>query len=216
MKANKQVWLSAKNGKEKLQLPVNPEQVEFSTGSQTSTVNIQGLGDVSIIDATPLTSISLSSEFPAQYAPYCEYVNIPAPRDAVATIEGWRDQKIPVRFFVTKTPWNFAVTIEDFTYHEAAGDVDTIVFSLQLQVYRFVKVRKMEKTTTSTGAQKAAAKKGTARPDTKVQSKTYKVVKGDSLYKIAQKYKTTWQTLADINKLKAPYTLQIGQVIKLP
>ncbi len=216
MKANKQVWLSAKNGKEKLQLPVNPEQLEFSTGSQTKIVNVQGLGDVSIIDSEPLMTISLSSQFPSVYGPFCEYVNIPAPRDAVAKIQAWRAQKIPIRFFVTKTPWNFAVTIEDFTYREEGGDVDTLMFSLRLQLYRFVTVRKMEKSKTTTGTTKAVAKKGTVRPNTKVQPKTYKVVKGDSLWKIAQKFKTTWQTIADINKLKAPYSLQVGQVIKLP
>lgn len=217
MKSNKQLWLTRDNGKEKLQLPVNPETLEFSNGSQTTSVQIQGIGEITVIGPPGLKTITLSAEFPAHYQPYCEYVDIPAPRDAAAIIERWRDAQTPIRFFATKTPWNFAVTIEDFTYREEGGDVDTLQYSLTLKEYRFIKTRKMEqKTDKATGKKSAAVKKSSARPKTKPEPKTYKVVKGDSLWRIGQKNKTTWQAIADLNKIKAPYTIQPGQVLKLP
>lgn len=47
-------------------------------------------------------------------------------------------------------------------------------------------------------------------------SKTYKVVSGDSLSKIAKKYNTTVQTLAKLNNIKNIDLIKIGQVLVLP
>ena len=47
-------------------------------------------------------------------------------------------------------------------------------------------------------------------------SKTYTVVKGDTLSKIAKKYGTTVDTLVKLNGIKNKNLINIGQVIKLP
>jgi murein DD-endopeptidase MepM/ murein hydrolase activator NlpD len=44
---------------------------------------------------------------------------------------------------------------------------------------------------------------------------TYTVKSGDVLWKIAQKNNTTWQQLAEINKLKNPHLIFPNQVLKL-
>lgn len=48
--------------------------------------------------------------------------------------------------------------------------------------------------------------------------KTYTVVAGDSLSKIAAKvgHGCTWQILAELNDIKAPYIIRKGQILKLP
>lgn len=46
--------------------------------------------------------------------------------------------------------------------------------------------------------------------------KTYTVVKGDTLSKIAKKYGTTVDTLVKLNGIKNKNLINIGQVIKLP
>lgn len=43
----------------------------------------------------------------------------------------------------------------------------------------------------------------------------YKVVKGDTLYSIAFRYDLDYRQMAEFNRLKSPYTLQIGQVLQL-
>ena len=45
---------------------------------------------------------------------------------------------------------------------------------------------------------------------------SYKVVSGDTLSKIAQKYGTTYQELARINGISNPDKISVGQVLKLP
>jgi len=44
---------------------------------------------------------------------------------------------------------------------------------------------------------------------------TYVVKPGDVLWKIAERYGTTWQKLAEINKLKNPHKIYPGQVLKV-
>ena len=45
---------------------------------------------------------------------------------------------------------------------------------------------------------------------------TYVVVAGDVLWRIAQKYNTTYQALAEYNKIANPYLIFVGQIIKIP
>lgn len=44
----------------------------------------------------------------------------------------------------------------------------------------------------------------------------YTVQKGDTIFNIAQKYKVDWTTLATINNISSPFTLKIGQELKVP
>ncbi len=53
------------------------------------------------------------------------------------------------------------------------------------------------------------------KPIEKVEQ-IYIVVKGDVLWKIAQKYGTTWQVLAEYNKLSNPHLIFVNQKIRIP
>lgn len=44
----------------------------------------------------------------------------------------------------------------------------------------------------------------------------YQVRGGDTLFTIAQDHKVDWTMLATINGLKAPFTLQVNQTLKIP
>ncbi|MDN7241191.1 LysM peptidoglycan-binding domain-containing protein [Planococcus sp. N028] len=52
------------------------------------------------------------------------------------------------------------------------------------------------------------------QPQPQPQTNTYKVKKGDTLYSIAKKNKTTVKKLKELNKLKSD-TIKVGQVLKL-
>ncbi len=49
-----------------------------------------------------------------------------------------------------------------------------------------------------------------------VQFIDYKVQKGDTLFNISQKYNINWTTLATLNNLKSPFSLKLGQTLKIP
>lgn len=44
----------------------------------------------------------------------------------------------------------------------------------------------------------------------------YEIKKGDTLFNLASRYGVSWQTLAELNSLKEPYLLKVGQKIKIP
>lgn len=48
-----------------------------------------------------------------------------------------------------------------------------------------------------------------------VNTDTYTVQKGDTLSKIGEKTGVAWKTIASINKIKFPYIIKVGQVLKL-
>lgn len=50
----------------------------------------------------------------------------------------------------------------------------------------------------------------------KPKYKNYKVVEGDILWKIANKFNTTWENLRDINKLKNPHRIYPNQILLVP
>jgi len=49
-----------------------------------------------------------------------------------------------------------------------------------------------------------------------IQEKSYVVKPGDVLWKIAERFGTTWQKLAEYNKLKNPHLIFPGQIILIP
>lgn len=72
------------------------------------------------------------------------------------------------------------------------------------------------------GYKKQAAKPKTEKKPAKTEEKkkttytTYTVEKGDTLWGISQKYKTTVDKLVEINKIKNPDLIYAGQKIKIP
>lgn len=65
-------------------------------------------------------------------------------------------------------------------------------------------------------ARPAAPAKPAARPAAKAPAKSHRVVSGDTLGKIASRYKTTVDALVRLNKLKSANQIRVGQTIKLP
>lgn len=55
----------------------------------------------------------------------------------------------------------------------------------------------------------------TTVPETTTSSNTYVVQKGDTLSKIGKKTGVAWKTIANLNGIKFPYIIKLGQVLKL-
>lgn len=214
MKPKYEIWLTANENKDRLQLPVNPASIDISSGSNNTSVEVAGLGDVTILQEPQAKEFELSSQFPATYGPYCEYINIPSPWEAVSFIEKYKSKQ-PFRFIVTNTPINLLVSVEDFKYYEMAGDVGTLYYSIKLKEYRVVKPRQI-----SIAPIKAIVViTPQPRPNPKPAPRTYTVVSGDYLIKIARKLGISdWRTIynANTDKIKNPNLIYPGQVLIIP
>ncbi len=215
-------WLIWPNGT-KSRLPVLPDSINISNDSQNESVNIAGVGEVTILQDPLAKSISFSSFFPAQESSFVEYPNPSKPWEFVERIEMFKESKKPIRFLVTGTPINMAVSIESFPLSESGGGVGDIYYDLTLKEYQFVSPRKID----TKGKVSIATSK---RPDTKPKAKTHAVKPGDTLWAIAKKeYKNSneWKKIWNANKdmlikrdkrnVKQPgHWIFPGQVLILP
>jgi nucleoid-associated protein YgaU len=208
-------WLY--NGKEKIQLPVNPESLSVSSPFGYTDIDVAQLGQVSIPGNRQLAEYSFSAFFPSIYnESYCEYTPIPKPWDVVALLEKWRDNKTPIRFTVTGTPINEEVSIREFSKEvEKAGSPGDIYYSITLK--DFVSSAPKKTVTTNT-----LTKSATTRSSSKSVPKTYTVKAGDSLSKIALKYygkSDYWRKIYDKNKKligNNPNKLSVGMKLVMP
>lgn len=74
-------WIS--QGKDKLRLPVLPDQLSISNTVQNETVKVAKFGDLTFIDEQGAKEISFSSFFPKKYSPIAEYQNFPDRKSVV-------------------------------------------------------------------------------------------------------------------------------------
>lgn len=213
-----EVWLK---GSKKIRLPVLPPEYSISSSQNNTTVNIIGLGDVTLKGKRGLRSISFSSFFPMRYdSSYCEIRNIKSPKAYVDIIEKMK-RAGTVKLIITGTPINFRCTIESFTWGENDGTGD-INYTLSLKEYRAPSASEssvVQMTDSSDSSSSQAS--GETRTEQTAAQGTYTVKKGDCLSAIARSQlgTTDWHALYEQNKGvigSNPNQIQIGMVLTLP
>jgi len=217
MRSKYQFWL-IQNTKA-IRLPVLPDRIKIGNKSQNASVNVDGLGEVTIPQSPNLFSFQFNSELPVQYYDGCEYYNIPDSKQAFQTIQDMKNSG-PLRFIVTGTFINYEVTIEDFGVEERGGDIGTLYYNLQLLEYRKPSAKQVTvKVDTQTKQQQATISNEPVRTDNRPKAKTYTVKKGDYLYKIAASQLgsgSKWKEIASLNNIKPKYVIYPNQVLQLP
>ncbi len=219
MPSKYQMWLTYNGEKEKLRFPVLPEEITIKKGLTSKSVDIQGLGEVVIMQDPTAIVISFSSFFPSTPFPGVQFEDLTPPSDLKDKITVWQKSDLPVHFIVTGTTINIFCIIEDFSYSEQGGDVGSLHYSLTLKEYKEVHARQVK---IDTQAKKATAPAETpARTDNRAQEKTYTVKKGDCLWNIAAKSLgsgSRYTEIAKLNsdKIKNPNLIYPGQVLRLP
>lgn len=219
MPSKYQMWLTYNGEKEKLRFPVLPEEINIKKGLSSKSVDIQGLGEVVIMQDPEAITISFSSFFPSTPFPGVQFEDLTPPSDIKDKITVWQKSDLPVHFIVTGTTINLFCIIEDFKYSEKGGDIGSLHYSLSLKEYKEVHARQVK---IDTQAKKATAPAETpARTDNRAQEKTYTVKKGDCLWNIAAKCLgsgSRYTEIAKLNsdKIKSPNLIYPGQVLRLP
>ncbi|WP_270167597.1 LysM peptidoglycan-binding domain-containing protein [Paenibacillus sp. SYP-B4298] len=227
------IRLSYDNGRQKIYFPVLPESVEVKKKGRGEKFDIVGLGEVNVIQSRELAEVSFSSFFPfydEKNKPLTRppYVSVPSkqwlkPQDYVDLINKWQESKYPCRLLVNTQGLKFtiAVSIEQFDRREVAGHDGDVEFTLTFKEYKFYSVRKLETKTDPETGKTTVKEQPPQRPDERVPPKTYKLKKGDNLWKVARSQlgdDTRWREIMLLNKLTEAdcKKLQIGQVLILP
>lgn len=221
--------LSYNNESEAIEFPVLPEKIEVSTSGNNKTYDISQLGEVNVIKAGKLAEIAFESFFPASWFPGCNVTQtelFPVSH-YIDRIEKWRKEKQPMRLVLVGSTMNInlPVSVERFICSESGGTVGDIAYQIALKEYRFYAAKKVQ-VAAQFGAASVAMPKllsaaPAARPDTRVQPKTYTLVAGDNLWKVAQKFLgdgSKYKQIQTLNGIKDAELkrLPIGKVIKLP
>lgn len=172
-----EIWL--RNDRLKFQLPVNPPEIKINGTAKVSGEGIVRYGDISIYAGRGLRKVEISSIFPNHEYNWVEYKPFPKPYTCVDNVNSWFRRGSPVLFTVTGTNINMYMTITDFNYGEQDGTGDV-----------YYTISMIEYVDTQSGILNSDDSK-TKRPVSNSNSskqRTHKVVKGDNLYDIAQKY----------------------------
>lgn len=221
--------LSFNNEAEAIEFPVLPEKIEVSSSGDNKTYDISQLGEVNVIKSSKLTEIAFESIFPVNWFPGANVAQqaIFAPSHYIDKIEKWRREKQPMRLVLVGSTMNInlPVSVERLIWSESGGAVGDIAFQLSLKEYRFYAAKKVQVAkqsgSVSVTMPKLLSSKTPARADTRVQPKTYTLVAGDNLWKVAQKFLgdgSKYKQIQTLNGIKDAELkrLPIGKVIKLP
>lgn len=212
-----QIWLTFNGEKEKIRLPVLPEEIKISMGSNDQSVDVAGLGEILIAQSRPATEFSFSSFFPATSFPGIKVQTITAPKTLKSKIKEWKNSDKPVHFIVTGVGIDIYCRISKFTVRETGGDVGTISYAIVFKEFREPQVRQIKvENSTKTGRVQSS----TARTDNTSIPNTYVIKKGDCLWNISKKYfgsGSKYTTLFNLNRsiIKNPNLIYPGQVIRL-
>lgn len=197
--------------------PIFPSSFEVKGNSIVNTTNIIKLGEVVVFGGIGLRSTDISSFFPNQNYPFCDYAGFPKPYDCVALLKDWMEKGYILRFIITETNINFECIITDFSYKEQDGTRD-VYFTLNLKEYKRIQIPKVSTNTDLSSSKDVPLTKGF---EVKNKQRTHKVGKGDSLWSLAKKYYGNgdlWKKIYDANKklIKNPDLIKDGWVLIIP
>ena len=199
---------------DKIRFPVVPSSIGVNRSNNIDTQSVIKLGEVPIFNGTSLKTIELTSFFPNQEYSFCDYTGFMKPYEFSDKIQKWMYEGKPLRIIVTDSPTNMQCLIQQFDTVEQDGTRD-LYFTLNLLEYRPIEVPNLSNSNQSNNSNSNVSNnnQNTSRPNNKTntnssnQQKSYKVVKGDSLWDIAQKHYgngSLYPKIKEANKAKYP------------
>ena len=202
-----EIYLGTDN--DKIRFPVVPSAIGVNRSNNIDTQSVLKLGEVPIFNGTSLKTIELTSFFPNQEYSFCDYTGFMKPYEFSDKIQKWMYEGKPLRIIVTDSPTNMQCLIQQFDTVEQDGTRD-LYFTLNLLEYRPIEVPDLSnnnQSNNSNNSQNISRPSENNDSSSSNQQKTHKVVKGDSLWDIAQKHYgngSLYPKIKEANKSKYP------------
>ena len=196
-----EIYLGTDN--DKIRFPVVPSSIGVNRSNNIDTQAVIKLGEVPIFNGTSLKTIEFTSFFPNQEYNFCDYTGFMKPYEFSEKIQKWMYEGKPLRVIVTDSPTNMQCLIQQFDTVEQDGTRD-LYFTLNLLEYRPIEVSNLNNSSSNSSSDNLT------RPSEEITNntqKTHKVVKGDCLWDIAQKYYgkgSLYPKIKEANKSKYP------------
>ena len=198
-----EIWFKTKD--KAVRLPVVPSEFERVIDANYETNNIIGLGDIATFAGNGLAQLSLSSFFPNHEYSFNAYSNVPKPYDIAHIFKEWKNKGTVVRVILTGTDINQEMYITNYSYGEKDGTGD-VYYSMDLLEYRPITIPTITENTSNNTQNTSRPTENNPNNNSSTQ-KTHKVVKGDSLWAIAQKHYgkgSLYPKIKEANKSKYP------------
>lgn len=112
-----------------LTFPINPENLKQVVDSNSTTEDIESIGQISIPQRPSLSTLTFSSFF------WADRDDI-SPKKRVEWVKNWQKSRKPARLSVTSIDWDMDVTCESFSYWVNAGEEKDVYFTISLMEYR--------------------------------------------------------------------------------
>lgn len=122
---------------------------------------------------------------------------------------------------MTKPSFSSKLRRETRGYHSSLAVVLFVIFVTVTVFLLILAVKGMLDNKKKEGAKTTEESPGKEMEEVKIEPQlkeetTYIVKSGDSLYSIGIKFGINWQEIAKTNNLEEPYTLTVGQELKIP
>ncbi len=217
------IYLTNLTNSDRLRFPMLPTEISIKMANQFANYTILSIGEVRLPSGTALDSISWNGILPGQKrvssrTPYI--FDWQDPKAVYRWIEQLKTQygkPVKARLLITESPINCDVYLSSFTGTPTGGYGD-INYSITLIQAKDIKI------STSKNQAKQDSQSTTAAParPSPPAAKTYTVKKGDSLWKIAQRYYGKGSDYTRIFRANGsvigsnPNLIYPGQVLTIP
>ncbi|MBA9087469.1 LysM repeat protein [Fontibacillus solani] len=217
---------------DKVLLPIAPSKLQLKVNNQNKTLTLINDGEINILKKPKLTDVDFDAMIPQVQYPFALYKDgFQNASYYLKKLEELKVSQAPFQFIVTRTlpddtmlfDTNMKVSLEDYKVKEDKKDGFDLVVSISLKQYRDFGTKKAN---ISVENDKAKVTISSARPTEdspapKGTSKTYKVVKGDTLWAIAKKFYGNGNDYPKIfnankDKVKNANAIYPGQVLIIP
>lgn len=174
-------------------IPVLPEEIKFlSGGTRFVTYNILDKGEVKKPVGENLRKVKWNSILPGEnhYLPYQSVSRALKPDEYQSIFSKWKSYGTPLRLSIIGTPIHHKMYLSDYnvTYKGAFGDYD---YDIEFTDNRDITVSLVEDKTEK-------------QPERATEeTKTYTIVKGDTLWDISKRFLgsgTRWNEIYNLNK----------------
>lgn len=139
------IYLSVKNRKQVLKLPILPEEIKVNSNRKNETFETINFGEILLLGEAGLKEFEIDTFFPKDPKRY-SFAREKKRKgwDCVKLIESWMDKKLPVRVTVTGSPINLLMAIESFEYGVQDGTGD-IYYTLSFTEFKKISLKKKKR-----------------------------------------------------------------------
>lgn len=156
-----------KFGKEKLKIPVNPQEIEVKYPSSNKEYDVLGIGQIVVQRKPDLKEVSWESFFPEdRSAPYTNG-GAKAPEAYVKRIEKAMNTKQKLRLIISRSELydtNMRCIVSEFKTKDKGGEPDDMYYSITLKEYRDFSPKTIRIITTQAETTEQTVDEGEQRP----------------------------------------------------